>query len=152
MSLDEKSQKLGEMLAQIRNAFQGATEAIDAYINFLGKPMEPTSFVQEETFTILKFEPAKGERLGEFEVAHKNGSLPDKWSHAYNILRQNNAVINSRYQGASYLFSYWLFGEDRIYRQRRKTWGFQKHDSAGKRLKQPIPEEAWLQHAIRGPQ
>jgi len=121
MSLDEKSQKLGEILAQIRNAFQGATEAIDAYINFLGKPMEPTSFVQEETFTILKFEPAKGERLGEYEVAHKNNNLPDKWSSAYNILRQNNAVINSRYQGPNYQFSYWLYGEDRIYRQKRKT-------------------------------
>lgn len=51
--LDERTQKLDEMLAKIRNAFQGATEAIDAYINFLGKPLEPTSFVQEETFTIL---------------------------------------------------------------------------------------------------
>jgi len=120
MNLDDKYQKLGEMLAQIRNAFQGATEAIDAYINFLSKPMEPTSFAKEETFTILKFEPAKGERLGEFEVAQKNSNLPDKWSHAYNILRQNNAVINSRYSGPSYQFSYWLYGEDRIYRQKRK--------------------------------
>jgi len=121
MSLDENSQKLGELLAQIRNAFQGVTEAIDAYINFLGKPMEPTSFVKEETFTILKFEPSKGERLGEYEVAHKNNNLPDKWSHAHNILKQNNAVINSRYQGTNYQFSYWLYGEDRIYRQKRKT-------------------------------
>jgi len=120
MSFDEKSQKLGEMLAQIRNAFQGVAEAIDAYINFLGKPMEPTSFVQEETFAILKFEPAKSERLGEFEVAHKNGNLPDKWSHAYNILRQSNAVINSRYGGPDYQFSYWLYGEDRIYRQKKR--------------------------------
>lgn len=118
--LNDRTQKLSEMLAQIRNAFQEATEAIDAYINFPG-PIEPTSFAKEDTFTILKFESAKGERLGEFEVAHKNSNLPDKWSHAYNILRQNNAVINSRYQGANYQFSYWLFGEDRIYRQRRKT-------------------------------
>jgi len=120
MRLDEKSQKLGEMLAQIRNAFQGATDAIDAYINFLGKPLEPTSFAKEETFTVLKFEPSKGERLGEFEVAHKNSNLPDRWSHAYNILRQNNAVIDSRYSGPDYQFSYWLYGEDRIYRQKRK--------------------------------
>jgi hypothetical protein len=119
-SLDEKSQKLGELLAQIRNAFQGATEAIDAYITFLGKPQEPTSFAKEETFTVLKFEPAKGERLGEFEVAYKSSNSPDKWSQAYNILRQNNAVINSRYCGSNYSFCYWLYGEDRIYRQRRK--------------------------------
>lgn len=120
-SLDEKSQRLGEMLAQIRNALQGATEAIDAYINFLGKPTEPTSFVKEETFTILKFEPAKGERLGEYEVAHKSSNLPDKWSHALNILRRNNAVINSRYSGPNYQFSYWLYGDNRIYRQRLKA-------------------------------
>lgn len=120
-SLDEKSQRLGEMLTQIRNAFQGVAEAIDAYINFLGKPMEPTSFVKEETFTILKFEPAKGERLGEYEVAHKSSNLPDKWSHAFNILRRNNAVINSRYSGPNYQFSYWLYGDNRIYRQRLKA-------------------------------
>ncbi len=120
-SLDEKSQRLGEMLAQIRSALQGAVEAIDAYINFLGKPREPTSFAKEETFTILKFEPAKGERLGEYEVAHKSSNLPDKWSDAYNILRQNNAVINSRYSGPNYYFSYWLYGENRIYRQRLKA-------------------------------
>jgi len=119
--LDERTQKLGEMLAQIRNAFQGVTEAIDAYVDFLGKPLEPISFVKEETFTVLKFEPSKGERLGEFEVAHKNNNLLDTWVHAYNILRQNNAVINSRYQGPNYQFSYWLYGEDRIYRQKRKT-------------------------------
>ncbi|MBS7632220.1 hypothetical protein KEJ15_01165 [Candidatus Bathyarchaeota archaeon] len=122
-SLDEKSQRLGQMLAQIRNALQGATEAIDAYTNFLGKPMEPTSFVKEETFTILKFELAKSERLGEYEVALKSSNLPDKWSHAYNILRQNNAVINSRYSGPNYRFSYWLYGENRIYRQRLKAQG-----------------------------
>jgi hypothetical protein len=121
MSLDEKSRRLGEMLAQIRNAFQGATEAIDAYINFLGKPMGPTSFAKEKTFTILKFEPAKGERLGEYEVAHKSSNLPDKRSHAFNILRQNNAVVNSRYSGPNYHFSYWLYGENRIYGQRLKA-------------------------------
>jgi hypothetical protein len=120
MNFDEKSQRLGEMLAALRNSLQGATEAIDAYITFLGKPQEPTSFTKEETFTVLKFEPSKGERLGEFEVAHKSSNLPDKWNQAYNILRQNNAVINSRYCESNYIFCYWLYGEDRIYRQRRK--------------------------------
>jgi len=120
--LDEKSEKLGEVLARLRDGLQGlqpAVEAIDAFLNYLGKPLEPT-FVKEETFTILKFEPAKGERLGEFEVASKSHNLPDKWAHAYAVLKQNNAVINSRYHGPDYQFSYWLYGEDRIYRQKQK--------------------------------
>lgn len=44
MSLDEKSQKLGQTLAAIKDAFQGfqrASEAIDNFLNFLGKELEP---------------------------------------------------------------------------------------------------------------
>jgi hypothetical protein len=119
-SPDEKSQKLGEMLVQIRNAFQGATEAIDAYISFLGKPLEPASLVKEETFTILKFEKQQGAKIGEYEVAYKPNNLPDKWIQAYNIPRQNNATINNRYYGESYVHNYWLYGEDKIYRQKLK--------------------------------
>jgi len=116
------------MLVLERDVSQYRVERIDELLNKIGEAKvladvekKPGTFVQEETFIMLKFEPAKGERLGEFEVAHKSSNLPDKWSHAYNILRQNNAVINSRYGGPDYQFSYWLYGEDRIYRQRRKT-------------------------------
>jgi len=116
--LDEKTQKLGEMLTRIRNAFQGATDAIDAYINFLGKPIGTTSFVEEETFTILKFEKQQGAKIGEYEVAYIPSNLADKWVQAYNILRQNNATINNRYYGENYVHNYWLYDEDKIYRQK----------------------------------
>ena len=122
LSSDEKSRKLGEALARLRDGLQGlqpTVEAIDRYLSSFTE-LEETTTVKEETFTILKFEPAKGERLGEFETAHKSNNLPDKWNHAYNILRQNNAVINSRYHGPDYEFSYWLYDEDRIFRQKRK--------------------------------
>jgi len=122
MSLDEKTQKLGELLAQIRNSFQSCAEAIDSFLNYLGAAMEP-AFVKEEAFTILKFEAQKGERLGEFEVAAKTNNLPDKWSHAYGVLRQNNATIKSRYRGKDYAYSYWIYGEDRIFRQKLKQQG-----------------------------
>ena len=84
---------------------------------------KPTAFVPETTFNILKFEPQKGEKLGVFGVAFKNNNLPEKFSHAFGILRQNNAVINSRYCGPDYEFSYWLYGEGKIYRQKLKRKG-----------------------------
>jgi hypothetical protein len=76
--------------------------------------------IKEETFTILKFEPMKGAKIGDYEVAHKANNLEDKWTHAYSVLRQNNATISSRYHGESYEFGYWLYGTEKIYRQKPK--------------------------------
>lgn len=85
------------------------------------RPKETQTFVDETNFKILKFEDAKGERLGEFQIAHKSSNLPDKWSGAHNILGQANATIKERYHGPNYEFAYWLYGEDKIYRQKRKS-------------------------------
>jgi len=76
--------------------------------------------VKEETFAILKFEKQVGSRIGEYEVAYKANSISDKWTHAYNILRQSNATISNRYQGEGYEYSYWLYGDNKIYRQKLK--------------------------------
>lgn len=76
--------------------------------------------VKEETFHILKWEKKEGSRIGEFEVAYEKNNLPDKWTSPHNILRKNNATINNRYYGDGYLHTYWLFGERKIYRQKRK--------------------------------
>ena len=76
--------------------------------------------VKEETFTCLKFEPQQGAKIGQFEVAYKANNIEDNWTQAYNILRQNNATINNRYHGEGYQFSYWLYGEGKIYRQKLK--------------------------------
>ena len=122
MSFDEKFQKLGEMLTDMRDAFRECAEAIDGFLTYLSQLMEPTA-VKEEAFSILKWEPAKGSRLGDFEVAAKASNLPDRWAHAYNILRQSNATISFRYHGEGYAYSYWLYGEDRIYRQKLKQGG-----------------------------
>lgn len=75
---------------------------------------------KEETFTTLKWEDREGAKIGQYGVAYKPNNLQDKWSAAYNILRQNNATISSRYHGEGYQFSYWLYGEDKIYRQKLK--------------------------------
>ncbi len=82
-----------------------------------------TATVVELTFGILKYESQKGSQLGDFEVAHKQNNLPDKWNSPFNIMRVNNATIADRYYGENYEFSYWLFGADKIYRQKRKKNG-----------------------------
>jgi hypothetical protein len=75
--------------------------------------------VNEQTFMILEFDQKVGSRIGEYEVADKANSISEKWTHAYNILRQSNAIISSRYHREGYEYSYWLYG-DKIYRQKLK--------------------------------
>jgi hypothetical protein len=76
--------------------------------------------VTEVTFNILKFEAQEGAKLGNYEMAAKTSNLEEKWTHAYNILRNSNATISARYFGKGYIFSYWIYGEDKIYRQKLK--------------------------------
>jgi hypothetical protein len=84
------------------------------------QPTKEPAAVLELTFNLLRFEAQKGVTLGDYEIAHKAGNLPDKWSSAYNILRNSSATIKERYQGETYQYSYWLYGEDKIYRQKPK--------------------------------
>ena len=74
--------------------------------------------VNELTFTTLKFESMQGEKLGSYEIAYKPNNINDKFSQAYNILKASNATIKSRYHGKTYQFSYWIYGEDKIYRKK----------------------------------
>jgi len=76
--------------------------------------------VVETTFTTLRFDPAKGEKLGDYEIAYQSGNIADKFTQAYNILKVNNATIKDRYHGQGYAFSYWIYGEGKIYRQKLK--------------------------------
>jgi hypothetical protein len=81
---------------------------------------EPIVAVKEETFACLMFEDQQGSKLGQFSVAYKQANLVDRWTNAYDILRQSNATIKTRYHGQGYGFSYWLYGEGKIYRQKLK--------------------------------
>ena len=74
--------------------------------------------VSEANFD-LNFTEYAGQKLGAFEVAEKNGNIPEKWTRAFNILKNANATISDRYHCEGYIFSYWLFNE-RIYRQKLK--------------------------------
>ena len=113
-----------EFLVKLRDGCQMLVDAANEYLESLAPPEvkenDKTAAVQEATFTILKFEQQQGAKLGEFDVAYKPNNLEDKWHHAYNILRNSNATINNRYHGQDYAFSYWLYGENKIYRQKLK--------------------------------
>ena len=109
-------------MVKLRDAYAMASEALNEYIETLA-PQEakgPPIAVKELTFGILKFETQQGAKLGEFEVAYKAANIADKWTPAYNVLRNSNATIKNRYYDRGYAYNYWLFSEDRIYRQKLK--------------------------------
>jgi hypothetical protein len=82
-------------------------------------PTTQLTAVREETFS-LNFESQEGAKIGPFDVAYKAINPLGKWTSAYNILKQSNASINARYHGKGYVYAYWLYGQDRIYRQKLK--------------------------------
>jgi len=115
-----ETEKVLEILVDMANGLEALAVNVKQQISEL-TGIKEASAVKEETFNILKFEKQQGAKIGEFEVAYKANNLPDKWASAFNVLRQNNATINSRHHGEGYQFSYWLYGEDKIYRQKMKT-------------------------------
>jgi len=116
---EEKYEKILEIMVDNFNAIEAASVNAKHRIGELVGVKEAPA-AKEETFTTLKYEKQQGNRLGEFEVAYKASNLPDKFSPAYGILRVNNATIKERYHGSGYVYSYWLFGKDKIYRQKLK--------------------------------
>ncbi len=119
------SAKQADFLAKLRDAGQMIADAADELLKSMAPPelgleKEP-AVVNETTFSILKWDPQKGAQLGDFEVAYKASNLEDKWQPAFNILRNSNAVIKNRYSGAEYCYAYWIYGNNKIYRQKLKT-------------------------------
>jgi hypothetical protein len=113
-----KAQQIDELLNKIGQA-KGFSDAAN------GQAAKPetkpqAAAAQEQTFSTLKFEVQQSEKMGEYEVAYKASNLEDKWRSANTILRNSNATIKDRYHGEGYLYSYWLYGEDKIYRQKLK--------------------------------
>jgi hypothetical protein len=110
-----------EFLVKMRDACQMIADAANEYVESMAPPEQKSTkaAVQEITFT-LNYEVQQGAKLGEYEIAHKLSNLEDKWRPAYAILRNNNSTINDRYYGETYQYSYWLYGENKIYRQKLK--------------------------------
>lgn len=79
---------------------------------------EESPAVSEDNFNLNSSE-FTSQKLGLYGVTEEKGNIPEKWTRAYNILKQTNATISSRYHGKDYGFSYWLYN-DKIYRQKLK--------------------------------
>ncbi len=125
-----ETEKLATITVDLCNALEAAAvnakrQIAELYtteleVDFQTKPKPPVA-VLELTFNFLTFRAQEGAKLGEYEIAYKASNLEDKWQTAYNVLRNSNATIKERYYGEGYQFSYWLYGEDKIYRQRLNT-------------------------------
>jgi hypothetical protein len=113
-----------EFIVKLRDSALMLAEAADEFLKSMAPPelgleTQPEAVV-EFTFSTLKWEAQKGSQLGDFDVAYKAKNIQDKWQPAYNILRSSNATIQDRYHGKDYTYSYWIYGQDKIYRQKLK--------------------------------
>lgn len=116
---EEKIERVLELLTDYTNAMEANAVNMKRQIaEIVG--VKGAMAVKEETFNILKFDKQQGNRIGEFEVAYKKANIPEKFQQAHNILNKNNATISSRYRGEGYVHGYWLYGENKIYRQKLK--------------------------------
>ncbi len=113
-----------DFLIKLRDGAQMIADAANETLKSMTNPEldleKETVAVNETTFIILKWDTQKSFQLGDFDVAYKKSNLQDKWQTAFNILRNSNATIKERYHGTGYNYSYWIYGEDKIYRQKLK--------------------------------
>ena len=116
--------KQADFLVKARDACQIIVDAANELLKSRTPPenglTNENATICETTFTILKWDAQTGSKLGDFEVAYKASNIQDKWQHVFNILRNSNATIKERYYGTGYGFSYWIYGQDKIYRQKLK--------------------------------
>jgi len=127
--MTERDSEFIGLLIGVRNGLQSAKESVDQYLNVVGErqgfvdvELERLGTVNESVFTVLKWEPTKGVKLGNFEIAEKNANDLANWQRAYDVLKQSKATIMSRFHREGFEFSYWLyaFTVDKIYRQKLK--------------------------------
>lgn len=90
-SAQYRKERIDEVLNQI-GAAKGYEDAKKSESATAPKK-EPIATVPETTFTILKWDPQQGAKIGSYEVAYKANNVEDKWTSAFNILRQSNSTI-----------------------------------------------------------
>lgn len=81
------------------------------------KGKSSTKFVNESNF-FMNYEPRKTLKLGEFQVASREGNETN-FDTVFKILEKAKATISNRYHGPNYVFSYWIFN-GQIFRQKLK--------------------------------
>ena len=114
--------KQADLLAKLRDAGQIIVDASNELLKSMAPPElggeNKQAAVNELTFSTLKWDQQKGAQLGEFDKAYKASNIEEKWKHAFYMLRSSNATIKDRYHGTGYSYSHWIFGQDKIYRQK----------------------------------
>jgi len=118
--IENQTRELTDTLEQLARDLELAAVNINRILKPQARGERQPAAVLEITFHTLRFEPVHGEKLGEYEIAYRASSIPDKFDYAYEILRASNATIKDRYHGSGYQFSYWIYGEGKIYRQKIK--------------------------------
>jgi len=116
--LSEDLKILAEEIVDFCNGLEALAVKLRVQIEKLFGEVKPK--IPEETFSILKWDDEKGERLGDFQTAYKNKNVLESWQHAFNILKQANAVIGNPFCLEGYQFRYWIYEkyEDRIFRKK----------------------------------
>ena len=79
------------------------------------------AIIPESAFDALKWQDEKGSRLGDYQVAYKNHNLPEKWSHAFGVLKTNVSLIGDPFRDEGYAYRYWIYPHkysDRIFRKK----------------------------------
>lgn len=114
--MTDKLEKALEILCDVGSQLEALGISIKQQI----ARIENVDILREETFNILTWQPKKGAKLVEFEIATKECNDPKKYGHCLAILRQNNAAIDARFYEPQYLHTYWTY-QDTIYRQTRKA-------------------------------
>lgn len=111
-----------EYLVKIRDAAQMFAEATNEYIDSLApKEIKIDQAAPEEVFNCLTYEAQQGQKLGNYETASQDTNDQAKFKAAYDTLEKADANIKDRYHGQDYAYTYWIYGQNRIYRQRRTT-------------------------------
>jgi hypothetical protein len=83
-------------------------------------PAPAPAAMKEDVFAGLVWESQEGKQIGLYEVAYKANNEPNRWTPAHEFLEKNKAAINARYHGEGYVHSYWLYHDNKIYRQKLK--------------------------------
>lgn len=111
-----------EFLVKLRDAAQMIADATNDYIDSLApKEVKIDHAVPEDIFNSLVYESQQGAKLGVFETASQDKNDKAKFEAAFNTLDQAKATIKDRYHGQDYVYTYWLYGQNKIYRQRRPS-------------------------------
>ena len=103
--------KLRDAAAMIMDSCEGRLEALAP------AEVRQTNTVTEEIFSTLKWVDRTGEKLASYQTADKKDNPSESWQTAFDILQKAKATISKRYHGSKYQNGYWLFGQDRIFRQ-----------------------------------